>query len=141
MSDIDRQIKSIVKNAEALGVYLDRAITPNGILRKATKFVIVRLKAKAPVGETGNLERSIGYIRNSRYRSKVLIGPQYGKKGGNHANLIEFGFIHHSGKRVEGQPFVLETYEETKGQILSNLRDELKKEFNKAGKSIRGFEK
>jgi hypothetical protein len=40
-----------------------------------------------------------------------------------------------SGNRVAAQPFVKPTYEETKGQILDNLKAEITKEFKKAGKA------
>ena len=136
---IEQDIARVMGNAVDLMKYLDKSIQAKTLLRRASKVAVTTMKAKAPVGETGNLERSIKFIP-SRKRKSVMIGPSYGKGGGNHANLIEFGFVHPSGKRVEGQPFVVETDDETKGQILANLRTEIKKEFDKAGKSIRGFD-
>ncbi|HMR88483.1 MAG TPA: HK97 gp10 family phage protein [Saprospiraceae bacterium] len=133
---VDQQINNIVANMGRISSYLDKSINAKTILKRASKVAVQRMKSKAPVGDTGNLERSVGFVSARKAKGKVLIGPRYGKGGGNHANLIEFGFIHPSGKRVEGQPFVLETYQETKDQILANLRAELKKEFDKAGRSL-----
>lgn len=140
MSTVDQQIARVMSNAGDLMKYLDKSIQAKTLLRRASKIAVTTMKAKAPVGDTGNLERSIKFIPSRKRKKSIMIGPSYGKGGGNHANLIEFGFIHPSGKRVEGQPFVLETYDETKNQILDNLRTEIKKEFDKAGKSIRGFD-
>lgn len=137
---VEQQIAGIVSNMNAISTYLDRSIQSKTLLRRASKIAVDRMRSKAPVGDTGNLERSIGFISSRRRKKSIMIGPKYGKGGGNHANLVEFGFIHSSGKRVEGQPFVLETYDETKTQILTNLQNEIKKEFDKAGKSIRGFD-
>lgn len=134
----DQQIQNIVSNMRRISTYLDKSIQAKTLLRRASKVAVSRMKAKAPVGETGNLERSIAFIPSRRKKKSVMIGPKYGKGGGNHGNLIEFGFIHDGGKRVEGQPFVLETYDETKAQILTNLRTEIQKEFDKAGRSITG---
>jgi HK97 gp10 family phage protein len=136
---VEQQIANIVSNANAISTYLDKSIQAKTLLRRAGKIAVTAMKSKAPVGDTGNLERSIGFISSRRRKKSIMIGPRYGKGGGNHGNLVEFGFIHSSGKRVEGQPFVLETYDETKGQILDNLRAEIKKEFDKAGRSIKGF--
>lgn len=136
---VEQQIANIVSNANAISTYLDKSIQAKTLLRRAGKVAVRAMKSKAPVGDTGNLERSIGFISSRRRKKSIMIGPRYGKGGGNHGNLVEFGFIHSSGKRVEGQPFVLETYDETKGQILDNLRAEIKNEFDKAGRSIKGF--
>lgn len=137
---IDQQIANIMNNATAIGTYLDKSIQAKTLLRRASKIAVTRMREKAPE-DTGALSRSIGFISARRKKRSVMVGPIYGsgENAGNHAHLVEFGFIHKGGKRVEGQPFVLETYEETKGQILDNLRLEIKKEFDKAGKSIRGF--
>ena len=140
MSTVDQQIARVMSNAGDLMKYLDKSIQAKTLLRRASKIAVTTMKAKAPVGDTGNLERSIKFIPSRKRKKSILIGPSYGKGGGNHANLIEFGYVHPSGKRIEGQPFVLETYDETKNQILDNLRTEIKKEFDKAGKSIRGFD-
>lgn len=140
MSTVDQQIARVMSNAGDLMKYLDKSIQAKTLLRRASKIAVTTMKAKAPVGDTGNLERSIKVIPSRKRKKSIMIGPSYGKGGGNHANLIEFGYVHPSGKRIEGQPFVLETYDETKNQILDNLRTEIKKEFDKAGKSIRGFD-
>ena len=140
MSTVDQQIARVMSNAGDLMKYLDKSIQAKTLLRRASKIAVTTMKAKAPVGDTGNLERSIKFIPSRKRKKSIMIGPSYGKGGGNHANLVEFGYVHPSGKRVEGQPFVLETYDETKNQILDNLRTEIKMEFDKAGKSIRGFD-
>ena len=140
MSTVDQQIARVMSNAGDLMKYLDKSIQAKTLLRRASKIAVTTMKEKAPVGDTGNLERSIKFIPSRKRKKSIMIGPSYGKGGGNHANLVEFGYVHPSGKRVEGQPFVLETYDETKNQILDNLRTEIKMEFDKAGKSIRGFD-
>ena len=132
--DIDKQIYDIVSNLKIMAKYLDKPLREKTLLRRASKFVVNRMKEKAPV-DTGEMRDSIGFKKLRRAKRSVFIGP--GSKGwiGIHPKLIEYGYVNRSGNRVAAQPFVKPTYEETKGQILDNLRNEITKEFKKAGKA------
>jgi HK97 gp10 family phage protein len=73
-------------------------------VRAGSKPVIAAIKANAPVGETGNLQKSIGKKEKSYRRSEtfvVIAGPQQGAKVtksgrerrylGHHGSWLEVG--------------------------------------------------
>ena len=62
MSTVDQQIARVMSNAGDLMKYLDKSIQAKTLLRRASKIAVTTMKAKAPVGDTGNLERSIKFI-------------------------------------------------------------------------------
>lgn len=135
MSTIDQQINSINRQLNRLAQGLKEDIAHNKKLKKkASKILITTMRANAPEGETGNLKRSIKFLPFSKSQD-VFIGPS--AKIAPHAHLVEFGFTHYKdGKRKAVQPFVKQSYEATKGVILSNLTAEAKKEFEKWGKRL-----
>lgn len=131
---IDQQIYDIVGNLKIMAEYLDKPLREKTLLRRASRFAVDKMKQKAPV-DTGELKNSIGFLPRRKAKRSVFIGPSSKGFIGIYPKLIEYGYISRSGKKIDARPFVKPTYEETKGQILSNLRNEITKEFKKAGKA------
>jgi len=98
-----------------------------------SKVVEQAMKANAPIGPTHNLVNSIGRAKMSKNYSElgaVRTGPrQRGKHKGFHANFIEKGFKTrlkpgNPGKaRVEANPFLERSWNQTKGTLKTNVAD------------------
>ncbi len=84
--ELQKAFKKLEKKAK-------RAIGRKGITAGSTPMM-KRMKALAPVGETGNLKKSIGR-KFKRYGGVdvAIIGPRIkeGKFTGQHAFIVEFG--------------------------------------------------
>lgn len=124
MDGIDNDINIIIKKLNALQSKYSAEIKTKKVLRKAGKIVVDALKSNTPV-DTGALKKSMEFLPLNKSRNSVFVGPNY-RKGGSHAHLVEYGRIAVNGKRVEGNPFIFKSYEQTKGQVLVNLTNELK---------------
>jgi HK97 gp10 family phage protein len=133
-NDIDRDIYNIVSNLKIMAEYLDKPLREKTLLRKASRFVIGKMKTNAPV-DTGAMRDSIGFLPRRRAKRSVFIGPNAKGFVGIYPKMIEYGYVTKSGKRVAAKPFAKPTYEETKEQVLTNLKNEITKEFAKAGKA------
>lgn len=143
---IESETANISKKLDLLTKGLKKEIQENRNLKKrASKFVINEMRAKAPTAKfeiirkdknikPGALKRSIQFLP-LRKSFDVFIGPR--AKIAPHAHLVEYGYVHWKDKKFkQGTPFVKQTYEQTKGQILKNLIAEATKEFNKQGEIL-----
>lgn len=89
-------------------------------LDKASDYLVEKLKAKSP-RRTGNFSRS--WIRTDKYKGVRYIGNtavgsknEYGYEIPL-ANLIEFS--------SKGKPFIRQTFEENKEQIINIIKGEI----------------
>lgn len=96
----------------------------------AAKPLISAAKAIVPVGETGNLQKSIGVERVSIKKvdaiGLVQVGPR--RKGGNkgfHGHLIEFGKTNRDGTKTKAQPFMEPAFNQTKTAVESGVAQSL----------------
>lgn len=78
---------------------------------------------------TGGLSASIKMYKRNK-KNGVTIGPKYGKGGGNHAHLIEYGHISRDGNTfVPAQPFIRPTWAKMKGNIEKDLKEAISKKM------------
>lgn len=130
--EVQEIITKLNKMAKDYGVEINNKT----ILKRAGKVTLQKLKSNAPV-LTGNLRDAMAFLNFRKDKQGVYVGPRYHTTTNSegearnaiapHAHLVEFGFIDKSGKRVEGKPFIKQTYEQTKGQVLANLEKEVAK--------------
>ena len=78
---------------------------------------------------TGGLSASIKMYQKKK-KNGVTIGPEYGKGGGNHAHLIEYGHISRDGKTfVPAQPFIRPTWAKMKSNVERDLKEAISKKM------------
>jgi len=65
-------------------------LSRGGEIIKQGGLARLRISMKDPLGKTGNLERSM-YVRVKKNKPGVLTGFTRGKRGGNHAHLVNDG--------------------------------------------------
>ncbi len=135
--DIERQIRDISIALERIsdGMYITVARNRE-LKRKAAASTEAAMYLLAPVGETGNLRRSIQFLPFKR-SFDVFVGPNY--KIGPHAHLVNNGFIHYkSGKPVHsrGEYFIERAYARTRYTVLQQLTKLAQKEFEKIGRKL-----
>lgn len=94
------------------------------VLSSPASKLIASIKANIPNDDTGNLRRSIQEFKPKSKTYKV-IGPKYGKGGGNHANLVEYGFKHKGGKVIPPKSFIRKAFDENKSNILNEIEKKL----------------
>lgn len=94
------------------------------VLSSPASKLIASIKANIPNDDTGNLRRSIQEFKPKSKTYKV-IGPKYGKGGGNHANLVEYGFKHKGGKVIPPKSFIRKAFDENKSNILNEMEKAL----------------
>lgn len=107
------------------------------VLKEEANFLIAKIKSKVPV-DSGNLKDSIQFYKPKK-KNYLVVGPKYTKgvkgfkrkggkamaSGGNHANLVEYGFKHKGGKVVPPRPFMRPAFDENKDAILNMLEKKL----------------
>jgi len=145
MSEIDRDVARVVDRLNSLADGVDRRIKRNKVIkRKAARIVEAAMYLNAPKakyivkrkGKTilpGALKRSIK-ILPLRKSNDVFVGPE--ARTAPHAHLVEYGFLHHNGKFVQGAHFVKKTYLQTKELVLRDLINSAKREFEKYGREF-----
>jgi hypothetical protein len=95
-----------------------------GALQSPTSSLISAMKGNIKHDVTGNLRNSIQEFKPKKKNYKV-VGPKYGKGGGNHANLVEYGFTHVGGKVIAPRSFVRKAFDENKESILNQMEKSL----------------
>lgn len=136
MSSVNIQVKDIVNRLNKMSYDIGVEINKKTILKKAGKVVLEKLRTNAPV-DTGNLRDAQAFINRPKDKTGVLVGARYFSSTNSdgerknaiapHSHLIEFGWIDRGGNRHEGKPFVKQTYEQTKNQVVTNLISEVDK--------------
>lgn len=127
---IDEEINKILGNLRDIENYIGQAISKKVLLRKAAKPAVDSLKSNTPV-DTGDLKKSMEILPLNKSKNNIFVGPNY-RKGGPHAHLVEYGYIARNGKRVEGNPFIFKSYNQSKVLVLSRLNLEIQKVITKA---------
>lgn len=136
----DVSFKGLDKIHKRLSVAVDRIErgTMRDALNKAASPMLKASKDRARlIQRTGTLRKSLKrkiITDVSRQSVSVLIGPDrrvtstdYAGKHtpANIIHLIEFGFNHKSGKRIEGKKFLEAAFEETKEETIKTYHREL----------------
>lgn len=92
-------------------------------LDKAADFLVDKLEANSPVGETGDFKKS--WTRTEKYKGVRYVGntDTAGKNEYGYdiplANIIEFS--------KNGKPFIRATFEQNKDKIVDIIVDEMNK--------------
>jgi HK97 gp10 family phage protein len=119
--ELDRKLKDLGQNA-----LKDSQI--KSALRKLAGPVIETMKQNVKNPITGQLQKSMGIIKNIRSkkgRPFILVGPRYYLKSIKHpVDIVEIGSQLFD-VEFEGQKFVKRTYEQHKTKLISQLRQEL----------------
>lgn len=96
----------------------------------AAKALVDTAQSIVPVGETGNLEKSIGVERVSIKKvdaiGVVQVGPR--RKGGYkgfHGHLIEFGKTNRDGTKTAPEPFMQPAFNQTKDVVERRIAESL----------------
>jgi len=134
MAQIDNDINLIIKKLNVLAEKYRGEIRSKTVLRKASKVVLNKLKDNTPE-DTKGLKASMKFL-TLRSKTGVFIGPDLKDKPIPLAHILEYGRITKNGKRIEGNPFIFKSYEQTKGQVLVNLTNELKLLHDKFEKQL-----
>lgn len=125
---IAAQMQRVLNDLYKTEAFIGRAIRKKSLLKRAGRVVLTTLKEKAPE-RSGKLKESMDFITFRKSKNAVFVGPRYfaknGKPGAPHAHLVEFGFTARNGTFVQGNPFIKQTYEQTKLLVLKNLEDEI----------------
>jgi HK97 gp10 family phage protein len=128
----DKQLEKLFKT---LGERVQRKVLRKAVNKSATPLVKAA-RADAPK-ESGLLKKAMGKkVVTDKQRQSVtaIVGPrrnvvgQYkGKlrKPARYSHLAHNGFIDKDGNHHPGTPFLTKAQDETKGQVLDTLRDEL----------------
>lgn len=98
---------------------------------KAAKPLVDAAKSNAPVGQTGNLRRSIGIERvgvSAGGVGVVQVGPRRrGGFKGFHGHLIEYGKTNRGerGDKTRPNPFMHDAFGMTKREVEKNIQFEV----------------
>lgn len=130
------EIKEITERLNKIAYDYGVEINKKTILKRAGKVTLLKLKENAKV-DTGALRDSMAFLSFRKDKTGVYVGPRYHTTTNSegearnaiapHAHLVEFGFISKAGNRIKGKPFIKQTYEQTKNQVLKNLENEIVK--------------
>lgn len=107
------------------------------VLKVQADFLIAKIREKVPV-DSGNLKNSIQFFK-PKSKNYLVVGPKYSKgmkgfkrvggksmaSGGNHANLVEYGFTHKGGKVIPPKPFMRPAFDQNKEAILNMMEKKL----------------
>lgn len=116
---------------ELLKILKDSVPTSDDIVRPSESVAsgIVSAVQMAAPKLTGGLAASIKMYKKKK-KNGVTIGPEYGKGGGNHAHLIEYGHISRDGKTfVPAQPFIRPTWAKIKSNVERDLKEAISKKM------------
>ncbi len=119
VAELDRCLKGMPK-------VLQNNLLQNAHI-KAAEPLVYGLKALVPVGETGNLKRSIGVERVSTSTSAQLgvvqVGPRRrGGYKGYHGHLIEYGKTNRGRRdRTRPYPFMEMGFNARKSEVEKNI--------------------
>lgn len=135
-NNLSVEVKEITDKLNKIAYDYGVEINKKTILKRAGKITLLRLKNNSPI-LTGNLRDSMAFLSFRKDKTGVYVGPRYHTTTNSegearnaiapHAHLVEYGFISKAGNRIEGKPFIKQTYEQTKNQVLKNLEDEIVK--------------
>ena len=138
-STVDAAIAKGVANLYKMLDKYNVAIDKKTILMRAGDVALKELRrAATQIKDTGNLRKSVKYIR-TRSASSVLLGYDY-RRGGRHGHLIEYGWFKKTKegpKYIPGYALVKKTFQKTKKQVAKNIESELKKTQTQIEKDIR----
>lgn len=116
---------------ELLKILKDSVPTSDDIVKPSESVAsgIVSAVQMAAPKLTGGLSASIRMYKKKK-KNGVTIGPEYGKGGGNHAHLIEYGHISRDGKTfVPAQPFIRPTWAKIKSNVEKDLKEAISKKM------------
>lgn len=130
--ELDRALKELPKAMQKS--------TLVSAMRKAAQPVLKDARARAPVGATGNLKKSLaigtkltGRQAKGRSRAKsipqIFIGARW--PTGAHAHIIEFGRA-----GVPARPFLRPAWDANKERVLKSLRGEVWKVLAKKARQL-----
>lgn len=101
----------------------------------AAKPLVEAAKSIVPVGQTGNLQKSIGVVKTNLKKSGVVglvqVGPRRG--GGNkgfHGHFIEYGKTNRDGSKSTPEPFMEPAFAQTNNIVQERIADSLGKKVN-----------
>lgn len=95
------------------------------IMVGTAKDIISDIKSTAPVGKSDkHLKDSFVYLKEgSKANKSVTI---YSESKGRLVHLIEFGFIHRSGKFVSARPFLRPSYDKEAPKMEERIKEAIK---------------
>ena len=129
LEEIDKLLKQLPETVA-------RNITRRALVR-AAKVVEKEMRARAPVGKTGNLKASIGQVGVRGLpgggQARQVGALKGGRFKGYHAHLVEFGT-----STAAPHPFIRPAWDETRTAALKILVAELGKGVEKQALRIAG---
>ena len=117
-------VQGIEELVKALANSIPTGDEIQSVLQAPSSKLIAAIKSNIKSDNTGNLRRSIQEFKPKKKNYKV-VGPKYGKGGGNHANLVEYGFKHKGGKVIPPRSFIRKAFDENRNNILNDMEKSL----------------
>ena len=119
-----------LKISELIERSLDFDIELDEILDKTASDIINDIKETAPIGNSNeHLKDSFTAIKEGTNVNKSVT--IYSKSKGRLVHLIEFGFVHRSGRFVSARPFLRPSYEKEVPKIEEKIKEAIKNAANK----------
>lgn len=119
-----------LKISELIEKSLDFDDELDEILDKTASDIISDIKETAPTGKSNeHLKDSfIALKEGTKVNKSVII---YSKSKGRLVHLIEFGFVHRSGRFVSARPFLRPSYEKEAPKMEEKIKEAIKNAANK----------
>ena len=107
------------------------------VLDKTAEDIISDIKETAPIGNSNeHLKDSFTALKEGTKvnKSVTILNKSvtiYSKSKGRLVHLIEFGFVHRSGRFVSARPFLRPSYEKEAPKMEEKIREAIKNATNK----------
>ena len=95
-------------------------------IERAGDEVIEKIRATAPRSGGGGVHLADSFVKDSSGDGSKRTVTVYSKEKGRLVHLVEFGFVHRSGKLVAARPFMRPAYEEAAPRMLEEIRSIIK---------------
>lgn len=125
LDDMALEISRLIEKSLDFDKEMDEA------LENTAKDIISDIKETAPIGESNeHLKDSFVYLKEgSKENKSVTI---YSSSKGRLVHLIEFGFVHRSGRFARARPFLRPSYEKEAPKMESKIKETIKDAADKA---------
>lgn len=120
-----------VKVTELVEKSLDFDNEMDAILTDTANDIISDIRETAPAGNSReHLKDSFGYLKEGTKSDRSVT--IHSKTKGRIVHLVEFGFVHRSGKFVPARPFLRPSYEKEAPRMEERIREAIRDAADKA---------
>ena len=125
LDDFVDEISSLIESS------LDFDNEVDEIMEDTARDIIEDIKSNAPIGKSKeHLKDSFTYLKEgTKVHKSITI---YFSSKGRLVHLIEFGFIHRSGKFVNARPFLRPAYDKNEPKMETKIKEAIKNATRKS---------